>query len=110
MRPTPSSCAPFSIAHSPRRLFMRTLTRRAMRLDKRSAFFQPPSTNGRQRLAAEITPIRLNGQKRVHQDDGDNRPWPDLDLDLAKDDRKSPPPFDEAVFSPALLEWASRTA
>ena len=81
-----------------------------MRLDKRSAFFQPPSTNGRQRLAAEITPIRLNGQKRVHQDDGDNRPWPDLDLDLAKDDRKSPPPFDEAVFSPALLEWASRTA
>jgi putative DNA primase/helicase len=74
-------------------------------------FWDPDS-----QLCAEAERLRLiaetDGTRDGHaRPNGyDSRAWPDLDLNLAKDDRAPPPPFDESILSSPLLEWARRTA
>jgi hypothetical protein len=60
-------------------------------------------------IAAKATAARASRSNGSEKDD--NRPWPDLDMDLAKADEPAPPPpFDESILSPDLLEWTRRTA
>jgi Protein of unknown function (DUF3987) len=59
-------------------------------------------------IAAKEAATRASRANRSEKDN--SRPWPDLDMDLVKDDRAAPPPFDESVFSPTLLKWARCTA